>query len=68
MAFPPAQIIAELDLLPQVRDLFNECPFIARQSPEAVRRALLVLRGIEASESDVAAVLEALAVEDEVLA
>lgn len=68
MALSPPRIIREVELLSEIRDLFSEHPFIAHRGPEAVRRALLVLRGVEASEPEVAAALEPLRVEDEVLA
>jgi hypothetical protein len=68
MALSPPQIIPGVDLLPEIRHLIGEYPFIAHRSPETVRRALLVLRGVEAPESEVATVLEALTVEGEVLA
>jgi hypothetical protein len=68
MVLSPPRIIREVELLPEIRDLFNECPFAARRSPGAVRRALLVLRGVEAPEPEVAAALESLQVEGEVLA
>jgi hypothetical protein len=68
MALSPPRIIREVELLPEIRDLFSEHPFIAHRSPEAVRWALLVLRGVEAPESEVAAALEPLRVEGEVLA
>jgi hypothetical protein len=57
------RIIPEAELLPEIRDLFSEYPFVAHRSPEAVRRALLVLRGVEAPESEVAAALEPLRIE-----
>jgi hypothetical protein len=62
------RIMPEVELLPEIRDLFSEYPFVAHRSPEAVRRALLVLRGVEAPESEVEAALEPLRVESEVLA
>lgn len=68
MPLSPPRIIPEVELLPEIRDLFSEHPFVACRSPEAIRRALLVLRGVEAPESEVAAALEPLRVEDEVLA
>jgi hypothetical protein len=68
MSLSPPRIKREVELLPEIRDLFSEYPFVAHRSPKAVRRALLVLRGVEAPESDVAAALESLRVEDEVLA
>jgi hypothetical protein len=61
-------IIPEPELLPEMRDLLGEHSFIARKSPEAVCRALRVLRGIETTEFQVAVVLEALSVEGEVVA
>jgi hypothetical protein len=68
MALSPPRIIREVELLPEIRDLFSAYPFVAHRSPEAVRRALLVLRGIEAPESEVAAAVEPLRDEGEVLA
>ena len=62
------RIIPEVELLPEIRDLFSEYPFVAHRSPKAIRRALLVLRGVEAPESEVASALESLRVEGEVLA
>jgi hypothetical protein len=67
MALSPSRNIPGDELLPEIRDLISEYPCIARRSPEAVDRALLVLRGVEAPESEVAAVLESLRVEGEVL-
>jgi len=68
MPLSPPRIIREVELLPEIRDLFSEYPFVAHRSPEAVRRALLVPRGVEAPESEVAAALVPLRVEGEVLA
>jgi hypothetical protein len=68
VALSPPRIIPEVELLPEIRGLFSEHPFVARRSPEAVRRALLVLRGVEAPEPEVAAAMESLHVEGEVLA
>ena len=68
MPLSTPRIIPEVELLPEIRDLFSEYPFVAHRSPEAIRRALLVLRGVEARESEVAAALESLRVEGEVLA
>jgi hypothetical protein len=68
MTLSPSRIIPEVELLPEIRGLMDEYPFIAYRGTEAVRRALLVLRGIEASDFVVAAALEPLCVEDEVLA
>lgn len=67
IALSPPRIIREVEILPEIRDLFSEFPFVAHRSPKAVRRALLVLRGVEAPESEVAA-LEPLRIEGEVLA
>jgi hypothetical protein len=68
MTLSPPRVVPEVELLPEIRDLFSGYPFVAHRSPEAVRRALLVLRGVEASEPEVAAALEPLRVEGEVLA
>lgn len=59
--------IPEPDLLPEVRNLFHERPFLAHRGLDAVRRALLMLRGLAFSEFEVLAALEALAIEGEVL-
>ena len=67
MALWPPRIIREVELLPEIRDLFSEYPFVAHRSPKTVRRALLVLRGVEATEPKVAATLELLRIEGEVL-
>jgi hypothetical protein len=61
-------MILEVEPLPEIRDLIGEYPFLAHRDPETVRRALLMLRGVEAPESEVATALEALSVEGEVLA
>jgi hypothetical protein len=68
MALSPSRNIPGDELLPEIRDLISEYPFIARCSPEAVVRALRALRGVEAPEFGVAAALETLCVEGEVLA
>jgi hypothetical protein len=68
MALSPPRSIREVELLPEIRDLFSEYPFVANRSPKAVRWALLVLRGVEAPESEVAVALEPLRIEGEVLA
>jgi len=68
MTLSSVRIISEGEPLPEIRDLIGEHPFLAHRDPETVRRALLVLRGVEAPESEVASVLEALTVEGEVLA
>jgi hypothetical protein len=68
MALSPPRSIREVELLPEIRDLFSEYPFVVHRSPEAVRWALLVLCGVKAPESEVAVALEPLRVEDEVLA
>lgn len=68
MTFAPSLIIQEPELLPELRDLFHEHPFLAHRSPETVRRALRALRGIEIDVVVVEPVLEALEVESEVLA
>jgi hypothetical protein len=68
MALSSPRIKREVELFAEIRDLFSEFPFVAHPSPEAVRRALLVLRGVEASERDVAAALEPLHVEGQVMA
>ena len=67
MPLSSPRIIPEVELLPEIRDLFSKYPCVAHRSPEAVGRVLLVLRGVEAPESEVAA-LEPLRVEGEVLA
>jgi hypothetical protein len=67
MPLSSPRIIPEVELLLEIRDLFSEYPFVAHRSPEAVRLALLVLRGVEAPEPEVAAALEPLRVEGEVL-
>jgi hypothetical protein len=68
MTLSPLRIIPEVEPLPEIRDLIGEYPFLAHRDPETVRRALLMLRGVEAPESEVATALEALSVEGEVLA
>jgi len=67
MPLSSPRIIPEVELLLEIRDLFSEYPFVAHRSPEAVRLTLLVLRGVEAPEPEVAAALEPLRVEGEVL-
>ncbi len=64
----PRLIIQEPEVLPAVRDLLQEHPFLARRRPETVRHALRGLRGIEADVFAVEAALDALRVEGEVLA
>lgn len=68
MKIAPSLIIQEPELLPELRDLFHEHPFLAHRGPEAVRRALRALRGVEVDVFAVEGVLEALRVEGEVLA
>ena len=68
MTLSSLRILPEVALLPEIRDLMSEYPFLAHRDPETVRRALRMLRGVEAPESEVATVLEALTVEGEVLA
>ena len=70
MVAPPQRSIPDspAETLADVRDLISECPFLASRGPETLRRALRALRGIEASDFEVEAVLEALRVENEVLA
>ncbi len=63
----PQQIIQDPDVLPAVRDLLQEHPFLARRRPETVRHALRALRGIKTDVFKVEAALEALTIEGEVL-
>ena len=56
------------EVLADVRGLLNEHPFLQHRDAETVRRVLLMTRGLAVSESEVAAALEGLRVEDEVLA
>ncbi len=63
-----APSIPEPNLLPEIRDLLCEYPLLAHRGPDTVRRALLALRGVAASGFDVEAVMDALRIEDEVLA
>lgn len=56
------------ELVPELRDLVNQFPFLAHRGPEGVVRTLRALRGIEADAFLVEAALGALRIEDEVLA
>lgn len=56
------------ELVPELRDLFSEYPALAQEGPERACRALHVLRGVRVDVHAIEAVLEALRVEDEVLA
>ncbi len=56
------------ELLADVRELLHEYPFLESRDAEIVRRMLRMLRGLAVSEFEVSLVLEALAIEDEVLA
>lgn len=64
----PQQIIQEPEVLPAVRDLLQEYPFLVWRRPEAMRHALRALWGIKTDVFAVEAALEALTVEGEVLA
>ena len=55
------------DLVPELRDLCQEYPFLVHRGPETVRRALRMLRGLEADAFAVEAAIEALRVEGQVL-
>jgi hypothetical protein len=57
-----------MEVVPELRDHFSEYPALAQEVPERTCRALHVLRGVRADVHAIEAVLEALRVEDEVLA
>jgi hypothetical protein len=67
MKIAPFLIIQDPKLLPELRDLLTEYPWLTRRGPEAVRHALRRLRTIEADVFAVEAALEALEIEGEVL-
>jgi hypothetical protein len=54
-------------LLPELRDLFHEHPFLSHRSPETAARALRTLRGVEADVFAVEVAMEALEGEEGVL-
>lgn len=56
------------EVLADVRGLLQEYPFLVNRGPEKIRRMLITLRGIAVSEFEVSLALEALTVEDEILA
>ena len=55
------------DVLADVRELLGEYPWLRYRGPETARRLLKMTRALDVSEFDVAAALEALRVDDEVL-
>ena len=57
-----------IEVLADVRGLLHEYPFLEDRDAETVRRVLRMLRGVAISEFEVAVALEALTIEDEVLA
>lgn len=56
------------EVLADVRGLLQEYPFLVNRGPEKIRRMLITLCGIAVSEFEVSLALEALTVEDEILA
>ncbi len=56
------------ELLADVRGLLHECPWLKDRDAETVRRMLITLRGVAVSAFEVGLALEALTVDDEVLA
>lgn len=52
------------DLVPELRDLFGEYPFLAHRESEAVCRALRVFRCLASDVFTVEAAMEALMLED----
>lgn len=67
-SLPEAPDVDTRELVPELRDLFSEYPALLCAGPHKARRALRVLRGFRADVRAVEAGLEALRVEDEVLA
>ncbi len=67
MIAPQRLYKASSESLPELRDLFNEHPFLRYRGPETVRHALRALRGIETDVFVVETAMEALTIEDEVL-
>jgi hypothetical protein len=55
------------ELVPEMRDLFSECPALQYAGPEKAGRALHALRGIRVDACTVEVVPEALRIEGEVL-
>ena len=71
MSAPPQRIIPDdSDVLPAVRELFSQHPEAEKSGPETLSRLLYVLRFLpwQPNISQVATALEALPVEDGVLA
>ena len=52
------------DLVPELRELFGEYPFLAHREPETVCRALRMFRRSEPDVFSVEAAMEALVLED----
>ena len=70
MIAPPIIITDEPEVLPSLRELFSQHPSSTRSGPETLARLLWVLRYLpyRPSEFEIAAALEVLTVEGEVLA
>jgi hypothetical protein len=71
MYAPQASFYTEdqrIEVLADVRGLLDEHPFLKTRDAEAVRRMLLMTRGLAVSEFEVAVALESLRIEGEVLA
>ena len=70
MIAPPTRIIHDPDVFPALRELFSQHPAMMQSGCETLGRALFVLRFLprRPESFEVEAALEALLVEDEVLA